>query len=521
MAAKNNGHGSRPCSLPNESFSPMNKFQLYRLLVAQQELKDKRHPMFEKNRFMKILMWFMVLYYAAILLFMGSFLPIGLSGIYPGVAAFHVFDGFLVWVLIADFWVRFILQETPAHQVRPYSLLPVRRSFLMNMHLLRTGFSPGNLFWGFMLVPFGAIAVLPLLGWGGFILWLLGWWLLCIANGFCYLFCRALCIKHFLWVLIPLLIHGGVVALMLVPDKNPLDMPCTMLMYEYAKGNLIYILCSLGIIALLYWANYALQMHMVHNEVAKKEDTEMKSVTQMNFLNQWGCIGEYLKMEIKLRMRNSQVRLQFLIGIGLILFFSVIQYFSDVYSGAFMTSFICLYDYIILGMMTLITVMCYEGNYIDGLMARRESIYALLRAKYYFNTALLIFPLLIVLPLIITGKGSLWMNLGYMFMTAGVLYPIIFQMAVYNNFTLPLNQKLTGKQGNMMQQIISIAVLFVPIAFEKLSVLLLGELWGYVLLIALGMMGIATHKLWLRNIYTRLMARRYTNMDGFRASRNS
>ena len=92
----------------------MNKYRLYRLLTEQQDLKDKRHPMFEKNRFMKILMWFMVLYYAAILLFMGSFLPMGLSGAYPGVAAFHVFDGALPWLLLVDFWIRFVLQETPA-----------------------------------------------------------------------------------------------------------------------------------------------------------------------------------------------------------------------------------------------------------------------------------------------------------------------------------------------------------------------------------------------------------------------
>lgn len=499
----------------------MNKYRLYRLLVEQQELKDKRHPMLEKNRFMKILMWFMVLYYAAILLLMGTMLPMGFSGMYPGVAAFHVFDGFLPWLLLVDFWRRFGLQETPAQQVRQYSILPVRRSFLMNIYLLRTAFSSGNLFWGFMLVPFGAICVLPLLGWGGFLLWLLGWWLLCVADGLYYLFCRALCMKSFLWVLLPLAVHGGIVALMLVPDKNPLDMPCTVMMYEFAKGNLLYMACVLAIIAIFYRANYALQMRMVYNEVAKKEEVELKSATQMNYLNRWGTLGEYLKMEIKLRMRNSQVRMQFLVGIGLIVFFSVVQYFSDVYSGAFMASFVCMYDYMVLGMMTLITIMCYEGNYIDGLMARRESIYALLRAKYYFNTAVLIFPFLIVLPLIITGRSSLWMNLGYLFLTAGIMYPMIFQMAVYNNNTLPLNQKLTGKQGNTMQQIVSMVVLFLPIALEKLLVLLLGDVWGYVALIVVGCIGIATHRLWLRNIYERFMARRYANMDGFRASRNS
>ena len=63
--------------------------------------------------------------------------------------------------------------------------------------------------------------------------------------------------------------------------------------------------------------------------------------------------------------------------------------------------------------------------------------------------------------------------------------------------------------------------LFLPIGIEKFGLLLLGEPWGYVLLIAFGIVGLATHRLWLQNIYTRFMQRRYVNMDGFRASRGS
>jgi hypothetical protein len=77
--------------------------------------------------------------------------------------------------------------------------------------------------------------------------------------------------------------------------------------------------------------------------------------------------------------------MSFLVGLGLMIALSSIMYFSDVYDNSFMRSFICLYNYIILGMMTLVTIMCYEGNYIDGLMSRRESILQLLTAKYYFN----------------------------------------------------------------------------------------------------------------------------------------
>lgn len=499
----------------------MNKFQLYKLLQKNENLKERRHPMFEKNRFMKFLLIFMWLYYAAILLFMGVTMAMGMKGAYNGVAAHHVLDGWFPIVLLIDFWIRFVMQDTPVNQAKPYTLLPIRRSFLMHVYLLRSGFSLGNLYWGFMLIPFGLIAIAVPFGWMTMIGWLLGWWLLCIANGFCYLFVRTLLTKHMAWLALPIVIHGAVIAAMFVPEHNWLDMPCTILLNAFANWKILYIIALAAVVALLYYANYLLQNALVYNEISKKEEVVVKNTAKMSYLNRYGCIGEYLKLEVRMRMRNKTVKMQFAMGLGMMLLFSVIMYFSDIYSGSFMKSFICLYNYIVLGMMTLIGIMCHEGNYIDGLMSRRESIYQLLRAKYYFNTLILIIPPVILMPLMIIGKMSVWMNLAYLFFTVGVLYPILFQLAVYNKDTLPLNQKLTGKQGNATQQIISMVILFLPIGIEKLATFLLGDPWGYILLMCLGVIGFVTHKMWLRNIYQRFMVRRYINMEGFRASRNS
>lgn len=245
----------------------------------------------------------------------------------------------------------------------------------------------------------------------------------------------------------------------------------------------------------------------------------MKHTTEMSYLNRYGALGEYLKLEMKMRMRNKTIRLQFLTLLGMMVLLSGMLYFTDIYDNGFMKSFICLYDYVGLGMTMLISIMCHEGNYIDGLMSRRESILQLLYAKFYFNSAVLLLPFCLLIPLMIIGKISVWMNLGYLFFTAGVLYPICFQMAVYNKETLPLNQKLTGKQGNWVQQIVSIVMLFLPIGVEKVFTLLLGNPWGFVMLAVLGIVGLSLHQWWLRNIYDRFMLRRHVNMEGFRASR--
>ncbi|MCR4922219.1 MAG: DUF5687 family protein [Bacteroidaceae bacterium] len=499
----------------------MTKYQLYKLIRRNDELKDERHPMFDRNRFMKFLAIFMWLYEAAILVFMGVLLPSGFRGMYNGVSAFHVLDGFVLYLLMCDFWMRFFFQETPAQKGRPYALLPIRRSFLMHIYLSKTALNWGNLFWFFFLVPFGLIAIVPLLGWWAFILWLAGWWLLIVFDAYLYLYARTLVSKSIFWLLLPLAIHVGLLFLMLWPKENILDIPLTELMYQYTVGNPLVFLATLLIIALAYWACYRQQMRMVYNEVAQKEEVEMKNTSQMVFLNRYGALGEYLKLEMKMRLRNKTVRTSFLMLLAIMLFFCTVSYFSDAYSGAFMKSFICLYNYVVLGMTMLISIMCHEGNYIDGLMSRRESILKLLYAKFYFNSAILLLPFLLLLPLMISGKMSVWMNLGYMFFTAGVLYPICFQMAVYNKETLPLNTKVTGKQGNWMQQVVSMVMLFLPIGIEKIATLLLGDPWGFILLILLGFIGLALHKYWLLNIYQRFMQRRYVNMEGFRASRGS
>ena len=70
----------------------MKSYKLYKLICKNADLQEKRHPLIDKNRFMKFLMVFYWLYFAAILLFMGVVMAIGMKNSYNGVAAFHVFD---------------------------------------------------------------------------------------------------------------------------------------------------------------------------------------------------------------------------------------------------------------------------------------------------------------------------------------------------------------------------------------------------------------------------------------------
>ena len=186
-----------------------------------------------------------------------------------------------------------------------------------------------------------------------------------------------------------------------------------------------------------------------------------------------------------------------------------------------MLNFWCFYFFGLYGMSTLIKIMAPEGNYIDLLMTNKENILSLLKAKYYFHVAILVVPLLLMIPAIIAGKFSLLMVIAYFLLSSGMLYFTLFQMAVYNKQTIPLNEKITGKNNveNGIQFIIQMVAMFLPLVLVSVFILLFDETTAYVALAIIGLLFTLTHPIWLRNIYKRMMSRKYENLEGFHASR--
>ena len=220
-------------------------------------------------------------------------------------------------------------------------------------------------------------------------------------------------------------------------------------------------------------------------------------------------------------MRNKAIRARVFMSLGLIVLLSVLIAYTDMYDGMMMLNFWCYYCFGIYGMTALVKVMSPEGNYIDLLMTQHENILVLLKAKYYFHVAILVVPLLVMLPAVFAGKFSLLMMLAYLLLSSGGLYFTLFQLAVYNKQTLPLNEKLTGKNNveSGLQLVIELVGMFVPLVLVAVLLFAFEDDTAYLVMAAIGLLFTALHPLWLRNIYRRMMLRKYTNMEGFHATR--
>ena len=344
-----------------------------------------------------------------------------------------------------------------------------------------------------------------------------------VINSQWYLLVRTLVNQSMWWWTLPAIVYGLLILPFLVlPDKLADKIADSIgdFIEQYAFSWLM-LLIAVVLFSALFIINRQLQMQFIYDEIGKKEKTKLKHVSEFKVLNRFGQIGEYLKLEIKSTMRNKAIRARFIQGICFITFFSLAISFLDIYQSSFERNFFCLYAFLFFGAVNLTKVMCPEGNYIDLLMVHEENILTLLRAKYYYYCAVLILPLLIMLVPVIMGKFSILMLSAYLFTATGPIYCMLFQMAVYNKTTLPLNDKITGKNQmeNKWQAIVSMIAMFVPVFMVMLLQAIFDLDTAYWILSIIGLLFTLTETYWLRNIYRRMMIRRYQNLDGFHSTR--
>jgi hypothetical protein len=495
-----------------------NLFTLFNELRRHGKLAAKRHPMFEKNRFGKFFMYFMSIFWIGYLIFFGVSFAILFQRSAPNMEPYHLLNSGLLFVLMLDFIMRFPFQKTPTQEVKPYLLLPVKKNRLIDFLLIRSGLSSFNALWLFFFIPFALFSTIPkyfgiygVMGYG------IGIYLLMLFNNYGFLLCRTLMQERAWWILLPIVVYA-----LLGVAEFTLDNPVSAFTRDLGEGFIVgkipaYLIVALAVVV-LWLVNRTIMSRLVYREINKVDDTKIRTISEYKFLERYGEIGEYFRLELKMLFRNKRCKASLRTIAIVVVMFSAILGFGDVYDGVFMKNFIGIYAFVSFGTVILTQIMGYEGNYLDGLMTRKESIYSLLKAKYYLYGIGVTIPFVLMIPAIVMGKLSLLSAFAFAFFAVGPVYFMLFQLAVYNNKTVPLNEGLTGRQasGTGFQNLVSFGVFGLPMAVLFALDAVFGEVTGRWILLSIGLAFVLTSHLWIKNVYNRFMKRRYANMEGFR-----
>lgn len=502
----------------------MNRLDIFRAIKRHQKLAANRHPAMEQAKWAKAFGYIGMAFIVMYLMFISIMLAM-IANSSGSVTSYELMYGLLPFILALDFFVRFTVQQTPSQQIKSYVLLPLSKYVCVDSFLFLTFISPTRFIWFALFLPYAIMSVVFSYGFMAMVGFLLGFFLLLVFNSYWYMLVRALINTRLYWWALPAAFY----ALAFLPWLLAKDFNIEKLFYFYGDWgrafthfNPLAYLAAVAVIVLMVFINRKVQYNLSYKELSKTEDTKLRHVTKLESLNRFGDTGEYLKLEIKSIMRNKNIRKSFISAIITVVIFSLLVSFTNIYDNRVMTLFWCMYNYSIFGNVFVNKVMCYEGNYIDCLMVHRENIISLLRAKYYFYTLMLLLPLVLMFPMIYTGKFSLLGLLSLLVFTGGFTYFMLFQLAIYNKVTMPLNEKFIGKGGmenNYFQIILSLASFTLPIAIVALFDTFFSETTSFLMVMFIGLAFMGLHPLWLRNIYKRMMKRKYVNLASFHSSR--
>lgn len=502
----------------------MNSWQLYKLFRQHRKLAEKRGVNFEQNKVAKFLIGLSFALVIIYLIFLAILFAMIANDSHE-MTSIELFCGISPFLLLVDFLVRFIAQQTPSQMVRPYVLLPLPRHACINSFVLNSVLSYGNFVWFAMIIPYALMSVLFSYGMCATICFCAFFAFVFMANSQWYAIARTFINDSLAYWLLPICVYG--IAVVPAFLGGGFDLEQVFDFYSsigtpLSCGNPLPVVFAAILLVGVTAINRRVQIVHIIRELSRTEKPKVHKITTFAFLEKYGELGQCMQLEIKSVLRNKNPRKSFIFSTAIVVMLSLVISFTDVYDSPFMSQFWCIYVFCIYGAMLLLRVMCYEGNYLDFLMTRKENILTLLHSKYIIYSTLLLLPFVLSIPTILTHKWTLLMVVSYLSFTAGFQYFVLFQMAVYNKSTLPLNTKFISKNGmetNYFQLVAELINFALPIVLISLLQFVVSEQTAYCILLMIGILFIATHKLWLRNIYKRFMKRRYTNMEAFRLSR--
>jgi hypothetical protein len=437
--------------------------------------------------------------------------------------AIDTFNSILPYLFVLDFVIKFFFKTNESMQIAPYLALPVKRNKLFDF-LLRKEFSSfWNYYFLFLVVPFSFMAVTPFFGFPAAVLYILLFFLLCVANSLFVSIVNNFISRSF-WF--------GILAVIRVAYPFFLIFVCKIDLGDYiAQLGEMFLSYNLWIYAAFIvffsalWIINRLQMRSrLYYELQGDKVDKISSFSSLSFLDRFGVIGDFINLELKMILRSPRLKQQVIVAGTLIigLFFYMLYAPHNIFASSGPFIFL-LYGTMAVGLMGIIMgqyLFTSESSFFDGLAARKVSLFELLKSKYilYCSYSLLV-TLLLLIPAF-QGKINGFLLVSLLFYVTGPIYFIIFQNAVYNKTFFDLFDKgmwnWKGQSGNMIA--ITMITMFLPVILMLILIAIFGETITYSFMLIVGLAFTFTSKYWLTWIYNRFLKRKYNNMEGFRAN---
>lgn len=427
-------------------------------------------------------------------------------------------NSLLLYYFGFEFVMRYMMQNMPVMDIQPYLHLPMKRSGMVNYLLVRSLIHVLNFLPIFIFAPFAIKVIGGAHGIGIGLTWLVMVWLSSL-------------VLHFLVVLFKKKLDDnvfGILTLVLLISffgaadyfqwfklsvvsasifSSVLNRPESVLMFIAACG-------------LLYFANFRFFLQAMYpEEFAFKKKSASGAGRDVDFLKNFGFIGEMINIELKLILRNKRPK-NILYLSAFFLLYGLIFYNNDKYMTE-MSGILLFVGIFITGIFMINygqMLFSWQGSHYDFALTRPLSMRQYVESKYWLLASATIISFVLSTPYVYFGWKILLIHFAMMLFNLGINVFVILNLAMWDPKKVDLQKGATFNYEGVgaAQWIMSIPILLGPYIFYMPFSIAGYPVSGILAVGFAGIIGIVFRDRLIDMTTKRLIDRKYKIAAGFR-----
>lgn len=491
---------------------------IYRLL-QHTYLSQVRSPFWERSLAVNILLALLALYLLLNFLVLGYFLDAILGEAFPGQDIIEVANGYLLYSLLAGLLSRFLIQSFPVLHIRPYLLLPIKRTRLYHFLLLRSVLNVVNLMPLVVALPFAFKAVYHKMGTASGTAWLITVIALSLCNHYLAFYLKRQFNLRPVLVAVLFLILGGLATLDVQGVTN----------FSTVFGQGMNALLQLPMLALIpilllaaaYLLLYRAMQYYSYLDTLEAKKERVESGKGIAALKSLGAEGHFLQLELRQIWRNKRPKTMLLVSL-FFMFYPMLALMSD--GEPFTGSIAIVFVYVMVATCFPSVnygqfLIAWESSYFNLMMARNVPTNTYLRSKFYLFTLFNTIAFLLCLFYGLLDVRFIPMVIAASLFNTGVTTYFLLLMGSYNtNPVDPEKSAFMNWEGvGASQFIVILPALLLPILLYFLLVFLVGEQTALWSVGGIGIIGLFLHQPIMKRLEQHLQRRKYTLIDSYKS----
>ncbi len=451
------------------------------------------------------------LYLFALALSVGFFADVFLNEFAPDKDPVHLFLKYVFIYHLIDILIRFKFQEIAILNPEPYRTLPIAKRKLYSFPMITSHFSFFNLLALIILLPFTITNIWVKIGPLQTILWWVFLFSVVLTINYLSVTLKLIMRKYTVWGYVLYFVILGYIALEITGVLNVSDAYASMFLFVIQYPFLLLIPIGLAILSYRLGVSFLLKNR--YDGVSTKKSMK---IVNYSFLERFGEVGQFLKIELKFIFRNKKVKAMFIsslfflgVGMNFYLQFSP-NSFKNVFSGIFVISMFS----------QNFSQIIFSGisSHFDGFTTMSINVRTWLFSKYLISVLTSTLSLVISTIYFLFDPRIPLFNLALYFFVIGVIVPFLMYISLFNYkpFNVVENKSFDFKALDWKSFIIFSIMLGFPFCIYGICYLFGNVFMLYYILAGLGIIGLATNGYWMKQIALKFQSQKHKLAQGFR-----